>query len=779
MSVSSGPIPHLLGSPIKRKEDPRLIRGGATYVDDIRLLDLHYLAVVRSPYAHARIRSIDTSAAATMPGVVAVWTYEDVKNLGLMPIAGVVPDMKLAQRSVLAHDTARFVGDPVAAVVASTRYGAHDAALAVSVEYEPLPIVVDLEAAATSEAALVNEELGTNVAYTTTLDVGDVAAAFANADQVVAARLANPRVFPLALEPRGSVAAWDAGSQRLTLWTSTQAPHIVRTLLARMFDVAENRIRVVAPEVGGAFGSKLDLNVDEVLTAVAARAIGKPVKFIEGRRENLLQTTHGRDQINYVEAAVRRDGTILGLKLNIYADLGAYCHLFTASVPTLTLALATGPYRIRNFSAELVSCYTNKTPTSAYRGAGRPEATYLLERLMDLIAHDLDLDPVEVRQKNLIHPDEFPYTAVTGIQLDSGNYQGALDKAVELIDYAAFRRRQVELQRQGRYIGLGLSTYIEISGFAPSASFPWGGWESATVRVEPTGTVTVLTGSSPHGQGAETAYAQIIADTLGVPFEDIEVVHGDTDRVQYGLGTYGSRNMAVGASALSRAANRVRDKAVLIAATLLEVSVDDIVLIDGRFSVQGIPKVGMTLAEIAAKAYRPVGLPAVIEPGLECQAFYEPTNFTTPFGTHIAVVEVDPDTGKVTLERFLGVDDCGTVINPLLKDGQLHGGIAQGVSQALLEEVRYDENGQLLTGTLMDYPVPKADDLPSFELHQTVTPTPVNPLGAKGVGEAGTIGSTPAVVNAVMDALRPFGVRHLDMPLRPERIWRAMRGPRA
>ncbi len=774
--MTAATIPHLLGSPIKRKEDPRLITGGANYVDDIRMLDMHYLTVVRSPYGHARIRSIDTSVAKAMPGVVAVWTYEDVKSMGLMPVPGAVPGMKLAEHAILARDTVRFVGDAVAIVVASTRYGARDAALAVDVDYEPLPVVVDLEKAAEPGASLVNEELGTNVAYVNPLNVGDVDKAFAEADRVVTVRLVNPRVFPMAMEPRGSVAVWEPGTQRLTLWTSTQAPHVVRTLLAAMLGLAENHVRVVAPEVGGAFGSKLDLCPDEVLTSMTARAIGKPVKFIEERRENLQQTIHGRDQIDYVEAAVSNDGTVLGLKLKIYADLGAYCHIVTAAIPTLTVAMATGPYKIRNYTAELIACYTNKTPTAAYRGAGRPEATYVLERLMDLIAHDLDLDPVEVRRKNLIQPDEFPYAAVTGIVFDSGNYQGALDKAVELIDYAGFRRRQSELREQGRYIGLGLSTYIEISGFAPSSALPWGGWESATVRVEPTGKVTVLTGSSPHGQGAETAYAQIVSDALGVPFDDIEVVHGDTDRVQYGLGTYGSRNMAVGASSLARAAERVRDKARVVAGAMLEVSPDDVVLENGRFGVKGVPDQGLTLSEIAAKAYVPVGLPAEIEPGLEGQAFYEPSNFTTPFGAHFAVVEVDADTGKVTLQRFLGVDDCGTVINPLLKDGQLHGGIAQGASQALFEEVLYDENGQLMTGSLMDYAVPKADDLPSFELHETVTPTPINPLGAKGVGEAGTIGSTPAVVNAVMDALKPFGVRHLDMPLKPERVWRAMQG---
>jgi carbon-monoxide dehydrogenase large subunit len=745
-------------------------------VDDIRLLDMHYLAVVRSPYAHARIRSIDTAAARALPGVVAVWTHDDVKALGTMPVLGMVDDMKLAEHHVLARDRVRFVGDPVAVVVATTRYGARDAALAVVVEYDPLPVVLDMEEAAKPGAPLINEELGTNVAYVNQDNYGNVEQAFAEADRVVAVRLRNPRVFPLAMEPRGSVAVWDAGSQRLTLWASTQAPHIVRTQIARMFELPENRVRVVAPEVGGAFGSKLDLNVDEVLTAMAARVIGKPVKFVEERHENLHQTIHGRDQIDYVEAAVRSDGTVLALKLKIYADLGAYCHLVTAGIATLTVTMGTGPYKFRNYSAELIACYTNKTPTAAYRGAGRPEATYILERLMDLIAHDLDLDPVEVRRRNLLQPDQFPYTTVTDIVFDSGNYQGALDKAIDLVDYAGFRRRQTELRTQGRFVGLGLSTYVEISGFAPSSDLPWGGWESATVRVEPTGTVTVLTGSSPHGQGAETAYAQIVADGLGVSFDDIEVVHGDTDRVQYGLGTYGSRNMAVGASALTRAVNRVRDKARLVAASMLEVSPDDIVLQDGRFRVMGVPDRGLTLAEIAEKAYIPKGLPVEIEPGLECQAFYEPSHFTTPFGTHVAVVEVDPDTGKVTLQRFLGVDDCGTVINPMLKDGQIHGGIAQGASQALFEEVLYDEEGQLMTGSLMTYAVPKADDLPSFELHQTVTPTPINPLGAKGVGEAGTIGSTPAVVNAVMDALKPFGVRHLDMPLKPQRVWQAMQG---
>jgi carbon-monoxide dehydrogenase large subunit len=768
--------PKTIGSPIKRREDPVLITGGATYVDDIVLPDLHYMALVRSPYAHAHIREIDISRARALPGVVAVLTHDDVKHLGPLPVASRPEGMPASTRHALTGDKVRHVGEPVAAVVATSRYGARDAALAARVEYEPLPPIVDVEEAVRTGAPLVHDELGTNVGTTLLTREGDIEAAFRAAHRVVRAHLVNQRVMALPMETRGSVALWDAGRRHMTLWTSTQFPHVLRNRLAPLFGLTESQLRVVAPEVGGGFGVKAEIHPDDVLVLFAAQALRKPVKYVEDRAENFVQTGHGRGQVDVVEAAVKNDGTLLGLRLTIYGDLGAYSSFAGAVVPTLTRDMATGPYKVRNLAVDTKLVYTNKTPTSTYRGAGRPEATYLLERTMDIIAYDLGLDPVEVRRRNLLDPDQFPYTSPTDSHYDTGNYQAALDRALEVIDYDGFRAEQAYLREQGRYVGLGLSTYVEACGPGPSVDMEdlGGGWESATVRVERSGRVTLLTGASPHGQGAATAYAQIVADSIGVSVQDVEVIHGDTDRVQEGMGTFGSRNIAVGGSAVVHASGRIRDKALHIAAAMLEVSPDDMVFQDGRYRVRGVPDRSASLAEIAARAYYPVGLPPELEPGLEAQFFFEPTSMTFPFGTHVAIVEVESDTGKVTLQRIVAVDDCGNVVNPLLRDGQIHGGIAQAAAQALFEEVVYDETGQLLTGTLMDYAAPKADDLPSFELYATITPTPNNPLGAKGVGEAGSIGSTPAIVNAVLDALRPFGVRHLDMPLKPEKVWRAM-----
>ncbi len=770
--------PKFIGARIQRREDPRLITGSGRYVDDIRLLDMHYLALVRSPHGHARIRAIDTSEVATMPGVVAVWTHQDVKHLGPLPVVGVLPGMQKPARYPLARDKVRHVGDPVVAIVATDRYSARDAALAVRVDYEALPAVMDVEQAEKPGATLIHEDLGSNVAAAVTRTLGEPDRAFAAADRIVQVRIMNQRVMPFPLEPRGSVASWDAPKTHLTLWNSTQVPHVLRAHLAPVFGLKESQLRVVAPDVGGGFGAKADINPDDVLTAYAAGAIGKPVKFIEERSENFLAAGQGRGQTDYVEAAVKADGTLLGLRIKILADVGGYLPFLSGIVPLSTVALAAGVYRVQHIEIELHLVYTNKAPTSAYRGAGRPEATFMLERTMDVVASELGLDPVEVRRKNLIEPHRFPYTTPTGATYDSGDYQAALNKALEVLDYDAFRAEQAKARTQGRHLGLGFSIYTEACGSGPSARLGifGGGWESATVRVERSGRVTVLTGTSPHGQGIETAFAQMVADGLGVAPEEVEVVHGDTDRVQEGMGTFGSRSIAVGGSALHQAIVKVREKAQRIAAVMLEANPVDLVFDEGRYLVRGTPGKALTLAEIARKAYVPVGLPRDIEPGLEAGSYFEPLNQTFPFGVHCAVVEVDADTGKVALRRYLAVDDCGTVINPMLRDGQILGGIVQGAGQALLEEVLYDENGQLLSGSLMDYAAPRADDFPAFELHQTVTPTPINPLGAKGVGEAGTIGSTPAVANAVLDALHPFGVRHLDMPMAPEKVWRAIQG---
>ncbi|MSQ10602.1 MAG: xanthine dehydrogenase family protein molybdopterin-binding subunit, partial [Dehalococcoidia bacterium] len=707
--------PNMVGQPIKRREDPRLITGGATYTDDVRLINMLYLEIVRSPYAHARIVSVDATAAKALPGVVAVYTAADVKHLGPLPSVDPV-------HYVLADGEVKHVGDPVVAVVATSRGAARDAAMAIQIDYEALPAAVDVEKALEPNSPKVHAERENNVNSRFPIVTGDVDGAFAQADRVVTLRLVNQRVFPMMLEPRATVAMWEPGPQKLTMWVSTQIPHIMRRYMCDFFGLPDSQVRVIAPEVGGGFGAKLNVYPDEVLTAYAARKLGKPVKYVEDRTANFLQTTHGRDQIDYIEGAVKNDGTLLGLRVKAIGDLGAYLGINAGGIHNLTGLMMPGSYKVQNYSVEVISVFTNKTPTDAYRGAGRPEGIYNMERLMDAIAFDLGLDPTEVRKRNYIGPDQFPYSSPSHLVYDSGNYQAAMDMAKQALGYDALRAEQAEKRAQGKLMGIGITSYVELCGAAPSAFLPWGGWESATVQVEISGRVTVLTGISPHGQGTETSFAQIVADELGVAVEDVAVVHGDTDRVHQGIGTFGSRAMAVGGSALVRASAKVREKAQTIAAAMLEADPGDISFENGRYQVKGAPARSLTLKDIAAKAYYPVGLPADIEPGLEGQAYFEPVNFTFPFGTHCAVVDIDPDTGKVTLQRFLAVDDAGRIINPLLLEGQIHGGIAQGVAQALLEEVVYDEFGQLITGNLMDYAIPKADDLPSFELHSMVTP---------------------------------------------------------
>jgi carbon-monoxide dehydrogenase large subunit len=774
-------VPKLVGQAVKRREDPRLITGGATYTDDVQLPGMLHVALVRSPHAHARIRRIDAGAARQAQGVVAVFTGEEIRGrlAAPLPVASKPEGIRLPALYPLAVDRVRHVGEPVAAVVAATRYQARDAAELVDVDYEPLPAVTDPEAALALGAPRLYDEFPDNVAFTKTVREGDIERAFREADRVVRLRLVNQRVIPLAMEARAVAAQYERGPGRLTVWASTQAPHLLRTWIAETLGVPEHQVRVIAPEVGGGFGSKITMYGEDALVPLLAMLLGRPVKWTEDRRENFAGTTQGRGQVDEVEVAVKHDGTILGLRLKVIADLGAYLRMFTAGVPQLTPQLAPGCYKFRHFAADLTGVYTNKTPTDAYRGAGRPEATYLIERTMDRIADELGLDPVEVRRRNFIPPDAFPYESPGGSTYDSGNYELTLNRLLELVDYERFQREQDAARRQGRYLGIGFSTYVEICGMGPSKDMqPFGGWESATVRVEPTGTVTVLTGASPHGQGQETTFAQIVADQLGVPLEDIVVVHGDTAAVQYGLGTYGSRGLAVGGAAVVRAAEKVREKARRIAAHLLEAAVDDIEVQPGRLAVRGVPERAVTFKEVARQAYTLASLPPEIEPGLEAQHFFEPPNFTYPFGAHACIVEVDAETGQVHILRYVAVDDCGRVINPMLVDGQVHGGIAQGIAQALYEEVVYDASGQLITGTLMDYAAPRASMLPRFETDRTETPTPVNPLGAKGIGEAGTIASSAAVVNAVVDALSPLGVSHIDMPLRPEKVWRAMQQAR-
>ena len=815
-------VTSLVGASVKRREDPRMITGTGQYVDDVRLVNMAYMAVLRSPHAHARIRSIDVEAARSAPGVLAVLTGADVKDrLGVVPVAAQLPDMKVPKHYPLAVDKVRFVGEPVAVIAAESRYQARDAVALIEVDYEPLPAVVDIEKAVQPGAPVIHEEVGqqdaardellegaaedpsavrytpgrpdaeaitesavqqagsnqsgdANVAFNWSLAGGDVEQAFRDAEVTVTQRMVNQRLAPVPMETRTVAASFQRGADELTVWSSTQIPHLLRTQLALMLNVPEQRVRLISPDVGGGFGAKLNVYAEEALTGLLAMEIGRPVNWVEQRSEGMQAMIHGRDHVAYLEAAARRDGTITGLRYKVYADLGAYHQLLTPAIPTLTGLMVPGPYRIPNVSIDVIGVFTNKVATDAYRGAGRPEATYYLERIVDILARELGMDPVEVRRKNLIGPDEFPYTTATGLAYDSGNYQPALDRALEMVGYRELRERQRSTNQSGsKRLGIGFSTYVEVCGMGPSAAMPAGGWESSTVRVEPTGKVTVLTGAHPHGQGEETSFAQIVADRLGVGIDDVRVIHGDTSVVQYGIGIFGSRGLAVGGSAVARATDRVKEKAVRIAAHLLEASVDDLAFENGEIRVKGAPERTISFQDVTTAAYMAAKLPPEIEPGMEGVAFFEPPNFVYPFGTHVCVVEVDTDTGKITLQRYVGVDDCGRVINPMIVDGQLHGGLAQGIAQALLEEVVYDENGQLVTGTLNDYAIPKATDFPMFEMSRTETPTPVNPLGVKGVGEAATIGSTPAVVNAVCDAL---GIVHLDMPLRAERVWRAAHG---
>ncbi len=792
-----------VGQRIKRTEDPRLIKGLAHYVDDIKLPDTLYVAFVRSVYAHARINQIDTSQALNLPGVVAVYTGKDVANkIGPVPCASALPDLKVPDYRVLAGAKVYFVGHPIVAIVATDRYVARDAVDLVMVDYEELPVVVDVEEAARG-GPVIHEEFGDNIAYKLTAGEGDIEAALASADHVIKQRLIHQRLAPIAMETRGVLARYFPGEAELTIWSSTQIPHLLRTQLALMLQIPENKLRVITPEVGGGFGSKLNVYAEEALLGWISMQLNKPVKWIEGRRENIQATIHGRAQVGYVEIGCRNDGTLTGLRYNVFGDLGAYHQLLTPAIPTLTGLMLSGAYKIPAIQINVTGCFTNKMATDAYRGAGRPEATYVVERAMDLVARELKIDAAEVRRRNFPAPEEFPFHTATGLEYDSGNYAAALNKAQGIIGYANLREEQRQAREQGRLFGIGISTYVEICALGPSQAMPAGGWESATVRVEPTGTVTVLTGASPHGQGQETSFAQIAADELGVDLNDVHVIHGDTGIVQYGIGTFGSRATAVGGTAILVAIQKLKEKANKIAAHLLKADASKLVFNSGRYSLaaaktaavgetsEPVVPVGeapagalpepqtngstsVTIQEVALAAHLAKELPPDTEPGLSATYFYEPKNFTFPFGTHIVAVEIDRETGEVKFLRYVAVDDCGKVINPMLVDGQIQGGIVQAIGQALYEEVVYDEQGQLLTGTLMDYALPKASQVPRLELERTETPSPVNPLGIKGVGEAGTIGATPAIVGAIVDALAPLGVKHLDMPVKPENIWRAI-----
>lgn len=776
----------VVGTPIKRREDPRLITGEARYLDDIQLPGMAYAAVLRTPYAHARIKSINTAKAQAVPGVIGVFTGKDFADVPALPLgwpAGGV-DNNVNTPHVLESEKVTFTGAGVAVVVAENRYIAEDALNLIEVDYEPLPAVVDAKKATEPGAPQLHENAPNNIVME--WSVGDESAvdqALREADVVVKQPLINQRLIPTPMEPRGCIAQYLNATEEYTLWVTSQAPHVQRLLLtAFVLGIPETKMRVISPQIGGGFGAKIFFYPEYALISLLAKRLGRPVKWMETRSENYVATTHGRDHITEIEVGAKQDGTITALKVNTYANLGGALSSAAPGIPTTLYGrLLSGAYKFPNIYCHVTGVYTNTSMVDAYRGAGRPEATYVVERAVDLAAQALGLDPVDVRRKNFIPKDAFPYASpiLKGLKYDSGDYNKTLDLALRMLDYPAFRREQAAARQQGRYLGVGFSSYIEVCGIAPSAwasGEGWGAamWESANVRVHLTGKVVVTTGSQSHGQGHETSVAQVVADELGVPVDDVIVQHSDTLGTPFGYGTYGSRSTAVGTVAVYNSLQRIKEKARAIGAHMLEAAVEDVVFEDGKAYVKGSPDRSKTIQEIAGAAALAYSLPAGMEPFLDDTAYYDPPNCTFPFGTHICVVEVDKDTGWVDIKRYIAVDDVGNVINPMIVDGQVHGGIAQGIAQALWEGAVYDENGQLVTGTLMDYALPRADVVPHYELARTVTPSPVNPLGVKGAGETGTIASTPAVVNAVVDALSPLGVKHLDMPMTPSRLWHIM-----
>jgi aerobic carbon-monoxide dehydrogenase large subunit len=773
----------LFGSGVKRREDPRLITGEGSFVDDIKLHGLTFAAILRSPHAHAKIERIDTSAAVKTPGVIAVFTGRDLAGkVNPVPCAWNPPncDIRVPAHPALAVDTVRYAGDGVALVVAESRAIARDALDRIDVEYEPLGAVVDPEAATRPGAPQLHADVPSNIGFTWPVAGGDADAAFDSADVSVSLKIVQQRLLPTAIEPRAAVADFNKATGQLTLWATSQNPHIHRFLCSLILGVPEHRIRVISPDVGGGFGSKIPCYADEALVSFAAMTLGRPVKWTEDRSENYKATIHGRDHVEYVEMCGTKDGTITGLRTRVYAGLGAYASTAGPGIPTILHGLMySGSYVIPNIKGTVYGVYTTTTPVDAYRGAGRPEATFLVERLVDTFARKIGMDPADVRRRNLIPAGKMPYTVATGLTYDSGNYEGAFDKALKLIGYDAFRAEQQKARAAGRYLGIGLSSYTEICGLGPSAvagavGFGGGLYESAVVRVYPTGVVRAYIGVRPHGQGEETTFAQVLADEFGVPIENVEIVAGDTEATPQGWGTYGSRTTAVGSGALKMAALKVKAKARTLAAHLLEVNEADLEWKDGGFQVKGSPDQSKSFADLALMANVAWNMPAGLEPGLEASAAFDPSNFVFPYGTHICTLEVDVETGESRILRYVCVDDCGPHINPMIVEGQVHGGVIQGIGEALQEIAVYDDNGQLLTGTLMDYAVPRASQMPRIESHFTYTPSPVNPLGVKGIGEAGTIASAACVVNAVVDALHPFGITHIDKPLTPARVWAAI-----
>jgi carbon-monoxide dehydrogenase large subunit len=774
---------HVVGQPMRRKEDARLVTGRTNFTDNIQIPGLLYMAILRSPMAHARITRVDVTPALGRPGVVAAFSGNELGDkLGSMPcVWPVTDDIKIPPHPPLATEEVRFVGDAVAVVIAGDRYQAADALEAIEVDYEPLPAVLDMRAAIADGADLVHTDLGTNQSYVWKLAGGDYEAAKAKADRVFTRHYINQRLIPMAMEPRAVVAAPTGADGELTLWTSTQIPHIVRVLLSLTAGIPEQKLRVIAPDVGGGFGSKLQFYREECIAAVVALEIGRPVKWVETRSENAQATHHGRDQLQEVELAVTNDGKILGMRVNLLANMGAYMMIITPGIPLLGAWMYHSIYKMEAYDFTCTGVFTTTTPTDAYRGAGRPEATYAIERLMDDLAAELGVDPLELRKKNWIEHHEFPYDTISGMTYDSGNYEAATAKAVGMFDYDGLRAEQAKRRadKDPIQLGIGISTFTEMCGLAPSKvlsalKYVAGGWEHATVRVLPTGKVEVVTGTSPHGQGHATAWSQIASDTLGIEPDDITVIHGDTQTAPYGMDTYGSRSLVIGGMAVLQAAERVVEKSKVVAAHMLEADPADLEFKDGAFSVKGSPGSSKTIQEVAFEAFTSHDLPDGIEPTLQANSTIDPTTFSFPHGTHLCAVDVDTETGMTKIRKYVAVDDIGKVINPMIVEGQVHGGIAQGIAQALYEEAVYDADGNLVTGGLVDYLVPAAPDLPHLTTDRTETPSTTNPLGVKGVGEAGTIASTPAVVNAIVDALRPFGVDDVRMACTPERVWRAI-----
>ncbi|WP_369251513.1 xanthine dehydrogenase family protein molybdopterin-binding subunit [Streptomyces sp. R41] len=772
-----------------RKEDARLVTGQTNWTDNISVNGLLHLAILRSPMAHARIDRVDVAPARERPGVVAAFSGRDLaEGLGSLPCAWpVTEDIVLPDHPPIAVDEVRYAGDPVAVVVARDRYAAADALEAIEVDYTPLPPVLDLEAALAEDAPLVHSDKGTNRCYDWPLATGeDYAPVRERADVVLKRRYVQQRLIPNAMEPRAVVVTPLAASGEYTVYSATQIPHILRIMLSMVTGVPEHKLRVIAPDVGGGFGSKLQVYGEEALALAVARRLGRPVKWTESRSEGYLATHHGRGMIQDIEVAATNEGKLLGLKVDLLADMGAYLMLVTPGIPILGAFMYPAIYKMDAYDFTCTGVFTTRTPTDAYRGAGRPEATYAIERIMDELAVELGLDPIELRRRNWIRHEEFPYTAVAGLTYDSGNYEAATDKALALFGYDELRSEQQKRNEHDDVVrlGIGVSTYTEMCGLAPSRvlrdlRYAAGGWEAASIRMLPTGKVEVVTGTSPHGQGHVTCWSQIASDVLGVPFEDVEVLHGDTKAAPQGMDTYGSRSLVVGGAAVHHAAQKVVEKARKVAAHLLEASEHDLEFTHGVFSVKGSPEARKTIQEIAFETFSSHDLPDGMEPTINAEHLVDPENFSYPHGTHLCAVEVDTETGRTTIRSYVCVDDVGRVINPMIVEGQVHGGVAQGIAQALYEEAVYDDEGNLVSGTMADYLVPSAADLPEFVTDRTETPATSNPLGAKGVGEAGTIASTPAVVNAIVDALRPLGVTELAMPCTPQRVWEAIEQARS